>query len=70
MILKFQQGGIAIPPLVSYTPVVVTQGSTTSGEEVAAKGDGSGSKEDLTDKDILKMLEKLNALPNEADAIH
>lgn len=70
MILKFQQGGIAIPPLVSYTPVMVTQGSTTSGEEVTTKGDNSGSKEDLTDKDILKMLEKLNALPNEADAIH
>ena len=70
MILKFQQGGIAIPPLVSYTPVMVTQGSTASAEDVSSskKGD-SDSSGNLTDKDLLKLLEHLDGLPNEITAI-
>ena len=70
MIFKFQQGGIAIPPLVSYTPVMVTQGSTASAEDVSSsrKGDGDSSG-NLTDKDLLKLLEHLDGLPNDMTAI-
>ena len=60
MIFKFQQGG-ALPPLVSYTPVVV-QGPTST-TATSTKKDSESS--DLTDKDLLKMLEKLDGLPSD-----
>lgn len=58
MILKFQQGGTA--PLLSFEPVVVTGGATAATTE---KSSGSGS--DLTDKDLLEMLEQLDGLPSD-----
>lgn len=58
MILKFQQGGIA--PLLSYEPVIVSGGTTA-----AASQQSSGSGSDLTDKDLLEMLEKLDGLPSD-----
>lgn len=58
MILKFQQGGLA--PLLSYEPVIVSGGSTA-----AASQQSSGSGSDLTDKDLLEMLEKLDGLPSD-----
>lgn len=61
MILKFQQGG-ALPPLVSYTPVIV-QGGESATTAASTKKDSEG--EDLTDKDLLKMLEKLDGLPSD-----
>ena len=62
MILKLQQGGNAIPPLVSYQPVIVTGAAVPShGNE-----DTKNSKtNDLTDKDLLTMLEKLDGLPSD-----
>lgn len=69
MIFKFQQGGSAIPPLVSYQPVMVTGEpgavSTTSSADSSKNEGGS----DLTDKDLLKMLEKLDGLPNDMQAL-
>lgn len=69
MIFKFQQGGSAIPPLVSYQPVMITGEpgavSTTSSAD-SSKSEGSS---DLTDKDLLKMLEKLDGLPNDMQAL-
>ena len=69
MIFKFQQGGSAIPPLVSYQPVMVTGEpgavSTTSSADSSKSEGGS----DLTDKDLLKMLEKLDGLPNDMQAL-
>ena len=62
MIIKFQQGGAALPPLVSYQPVTVT-GGATSGAATQSSKKASGS--DLTDKDLLKMLEKLDGLPSD-----
>lgn len=59
MILKFQQGGLA--PLLSYEPVVVTGGATTTATEQSSSGRGS----DLTDKDLLEMLQKLDGLPSD-----
>lgn len=63
MILKFQQGGGALPPLVSYTPVTVTGGQTTAAKEE------KDEKADLTDKDLLKMLESLDGLPSDMEMI-
>ena len=62
MIIKFQQGGAALPPLVSYQPVTVT-GGATSGAATQSSKKASGS--DLTDKDLLEMLEKLDGLPSD-----
>ena len=53
MILKLQQGGNALPPLVSYQPVTVT-GGATAGASVAPSDNQESA--DLTDKDLLKML--------------
>lgn len=60
MILKLQQGGNALPPLVSYQPVTVT-GGATAGASVAAPSNNQETT-DLTDEDVLKALEKLKGL--------
>lgn len=65
MILKFQQGGGVLPPLVSYTPVTVTGGQTTAS---TAKVDNS-DKTDLTDKDLLEMLKGIDGLPSDMELI-
>ena len=62
MIIKFQQGGAALPPLVSYQPVTVT-GGATAGASTKSTKDSTSS--DLTDKDLLEMLEKLDGLPSD-----
>lgn len=67
MILKFQQGGASLPPLTSYEPVTVTGGGTSAGTTTASTKSADSS--DLTDKDILKMLEKLDGLPNDMQLI-
>ena len=58
MILKFQQGGLA--PLLSFEPVVVTGGASA-----AVDTDSSKKGSDLTDKDLLEMLQKLDGLPSD-----
>lgn len=58
MILKFQQGGTA--PLLSFEPVVITGGVTAATTEKS-----SGKSSDLTDKDLLEMLQKLDGLPSD-----
>ena len=63
MIIKFQQGGAALPPLVSYQPVTVTGGATAGASTKSTKDSSSSS--DLTDKDLLEMLEKLDGLPSD-----
>lgn len=64
MILKLQQGGNALPPLVSYQPVTVTGRATA---EPTAESNGEVS--DLTDKDLLDMMEKLNGLPSDIELL-
>lgn len=59
MIIKFQQGGASLPPLVSYQPITVTGGGGMP------SSNNSKNNTDLTDKDLLKMLEKLDGLPND-----
>lgn len=62
MIFKFQQGGTYVPPLVTYTPVMAKQ-------EAAAATTAPKDTEDLTDSDLLKLLDKLDGLPNDMDTI-
>ena len=62
MIFKFQQGGSAIPPLVSYEPVMVTDSGTS---EIDTTKESPKESSDLTDKDLLKMLKDLDGLPND-----
>lgn len=69
MIFKFQQGGSAIPPFVSYQPVMVTNDGTSEATNIAGSSKSSEESLDLTDKDLLKMLEKLEGLPNDMQAL-
>lgn len=63
MILKFQQGGASLAPLVSYTPVVL--GSTTAGQATIADTTTKDKGSDLTDKDLLELLKGLDGLPSD-----
>lgn len=69
MIFKFQQGGSAIPPFVSYQPVMVTNDNTSGAANIAESSKSQEESSDLTDKDLLKMLEKLEGLPNDMQAL-
>lgn len=65
MTLRLQQGGNALPPLVSYQPVTVTGGATAGASAASAASSNDQETTDLTDKDLLKMLEKLDGLPSD-----
>lgn len=69
MIFKFQQGGSAIPPLVSYQPIMITNSGASETAGMAGSSKSSEESSDLTDKDLLKMLEKLDGLPNDMQAL-
>ena len=69
MIFKFQQGGSAIPPLVSYQPIMITNSGASETASIAGSSKSSEESSDLTDKDLLKMLEKLDGLPNDMQAL-
>ena len=68
---RFQQGGIT-PILLDYTPVVSSY-SRASDAELLSASVASTKKENkaegITDKDLLKALDSLDALPNEVKAI-
>ena len=66
MIFKFQQGGSAIPPLVSYEPAMVTDSGTS---EIDTTRESPKESSDLTDKDLLKMLKDLDGLPNDMQVL-
>lgn len=60
MILKLQQGGASLPPLATFTPLNrPTKADTTTAASESSKG------HDLTDKDLLTMLDTLNGLPSD-----
>ena len=69
MIFKFQQGGSTIPPLVSYQPIMITNSGASETASMAGPSKSSEESSDLTDKDLLKMLEKLDGLPNDMQAL-
>ena len=64
MIFKFQQGGSAIPPYAVYQPVVTPEPTRTS-SAAAAKQASAKKGNDLTDKDLLELLTKLDGLPSD-----
>lgn len=68
---RFQQGGIT-PILLDYTPVVSSY-SRASDADSSSASVASTKKENkaegITDKDLFKALESLDALPNEVRAI-
>lgn len=69
MIFKFQQGGSIIPPLVSYQPIMITNGGASGTASTAGSSKSSEESSDLTDKDLLKMLKDLDGLPNDMQAL-
>ena len=69
MIFKFQQGGSAIPPLVSYQPIMITNSGASGTASTAGSSKSSEESSDLTDKDLLKMLKDLDGLPNDMQAL-
>lgn len=69
MIFKFQQGGSTIPPLVSYQPIMITNNGASDTASTVGSSKSSEESSDLTDKDLLKMLEKLDGLPNDMQAL-
>ena len=69
MIFKFQQGGSTIPPLVSYQPIMITNGGASGTASTAGSSKSSEESSDLTDKDLLKMLKDLDGLPNDMQAL-
>lgn len=56
-----QQGGTYSPPYVVYQPIASASESTRT----AAASASAKSSKDLTDKDILEMLEKMDGLPSD-----
>lgn len=69
MIFKFQQGGSAIPPLVSYQPIMITNSGASGTASTVGSSKSSEESSDLTDKDLLKMLKELDGLPNDMQAL-
>lgn len=62
-IKKYQQGGVYSPPFAVYQPIPsASQRTAASGSSQAAS---QSSSKDLTDKDLLTMLEKLDGLPSD-----
>ena len=66
MIFKFKEGGTWIPPLASYQPVTVTD---EGGLPVATPTASSSKSSNLTDKDLIEMMSKLDGLPNDMEKL-
>lgn len=65
-IKKFQQGGgVYIPPFAVYQPLPHASENVGATQAEEAKS----SKADLTDSDVLKMLEKVDGLPSDMEVI-
>ena len=66
LIPTLQQGGAYAPPYAVYQPLPTASQKTTATQ---ASSSSSGSSKDLTDKDLLGMLEKLDGLPSDMAVI-
>lgn len=63
--MKFEQGGGTLPPFADYTPLILSNSGRTA---AAAQSTEDGDDEDekgLTNADLIKMLDKLDVLPND-----
>lgn len=68
---RFQQGGIT-PIFLDYTPVVSSYSRASDADSSSASAASTkkeAKSEGITDKDLLKALDSLDALPNEVKAI-
>ena len=61
-----QQGGNALPPLVSYQPVI---NAGVSQSKAVQESPSESTSSDLTDKDLLSMLNKLDGLPSDMSVL-
>nr|DAF63666.1 MAG TPA: hypothetical protein [Podoviridae sp. ctz6O13] len=68
LIPTFQQGGAYAPPYAVYQPLP-TLSQQTAPTAAASSSKKDGSSKDLTDKDLLEMLEKLDGLPSDMAVI-
>lgn len=69
-ILKYQSGA-ALPIFVHHTPIVSSDSSEIAADTsgAAASSSKKDSSEGISDKDLLKALDSLDALPNEVQEI-
>jgi hypothetical protein len=63
--MKFEQGGGTLPPYSDYTPLIMSGGADASASVASEKEEDDG----LKDSEIIKMLDKLDALPNDREKI-
>lgn len=71
MILKLQQGGL--PPFLSYEPITVTGGNSspaTGGNTPKSSSKSSSDSGELTNKDILNLLDKVNGLQGDMSVVY
>lgn len=67
-ILKLQQGA-ALPAYINYTPVTISSGPTATNASGSEQASSEKKSEGITDKDLVKALDSLDALPNEVREI-
>ncbi|MCF0114000.1 MAG: hypothetical protein HUJ56_01505 [Erysipelotrichaceae bacterium] len=67
-IIKMAPGG-AVPPGASFHPIAISAGAETDFDDPFGTDKDTDSKTDITDKDLLKMMEKLDGLPNDMDEL-
>ena len=67
-ILKLQQGA-ALPAYINYTPVTISSGRATTNSSNSEQASSSKKQDGITDKDLVKALDSLDALPNEVKEI-
>lgn len=63
--MKFEQGGGTLPPYSDYTPLIMSGGADAPASVASEKEEDDG----LKDSEIIKMLDKLDALPNDREKI-
>lgn len=66
--MKFEQGGGTLPPYADYTPLIMSGGHDRISAASTTKGKDD-EDEGLKDSEILKVLDKLDALPNDREII-
>ena len=73
MKIQFKQQGGAMPPYVSYTPFVPASQSNIPVQQQQQQQQSTttkdSTKQDMSDKDLLNMIEKIDGLPNDMENI-
>lgn len=72
MKIQFKQQGGAMPPYVSYTPFVPASQSNIPIQQQQQQQSTTikdSTKQDMSDKDLLNMIEKIDGLPNDMENI-